>query len=248
MPRFQLRRTAFRLLTSQPRSFVSKPRSFTKATPSALRYYSKPAPIAFQRRWASSEAEAKEQDEEEPITTAEEPALIAEEPLPEEQVEDAIHSDNAAEQSGSETIVDEAAASSDVEPAHQSGEGIRTDTAPSASIPGDESTSKINSAAESIKAAVSNASATIAETASNVTGMGSGSAGSYQGRSDSFSSRSNGAPVEPKSTVYIGNLFFDVTENDLIKELTRFGTVTKCRLIRDSRGLSKGFVLARLAC
>ena len=45
---------------------------------------------------------------------------------------------------------------------------------------------------------------------------------------------------EPKSTIYIGNLFFDVTENDLSKELSRFGTVKKVRLMRDARGLSKG--------
>jgi nucleolin len=46
----------------------------------------------------------------------------------------------------------------------------------------------------------------------------------------------------PKPTIYIGNLFFDVTENDLVKELARFGTITNCRLMRDSRGLSKGYV------
>lgn len=46
-----------------------------------------------------------------------------------------------------------------------------------------------------------------------------------------------------KPTIYIGNLFFDVTETDLVKEFARFGTVTKCRIVRDSRGLSKGLVL-----
>ncbi|KAK5208725.1 hypothetical protein LTR99_001243 [Exophiala xenobiotica] len=44
-----------------------------------------------------------------------------------------------------------------------------------------------------------------------------------------------------KRTLYIGNLFFDVTENDLVKEFARFGTVTKAKIVRDSRGLSKGF-------
>ncbi|RMZ91864.1 hypothetical protein DV736_g885, partial [Chaetothyriales sp. CBS 134916] len=47
--------------------------------------------------------------------------------------------------------------------------------------------------------------------------------------------------AEPKETIYIGNLFFDVTENDIKKELSRFGNVVGCRLLRDSRGLSKGF-------
>ena len=47
----------------------------------------------------------------------------------------------------------------------------------------------------------------------------------------------------PKPTVYIGNLFFDVTESDLVKEFTRFGTVSAAKVIRDSRGLSKGYVI-----
>lgn len=47
---------------------------------------------------------------------------------------------------------------------------------------------------------------------------------------------------QKKPTVYVGNLFFDITESDLVKEFTRFGTITRAKLIRDSRGLSKGFV------
>lgn len=178
--------------------------------------------------------EAK-QDEEEPTVTAEEPS-------PQEEVEDTIHADNAAEQSGSEAAINEAAASSQAEPVHQSGEGLRTDTSPSVSIPGDESTSKINAAAESIKETVSNAAGSFGEAARGAMGMGSNSAHSTGGRSDFVDRSSKGALVEPKSTIYIGNLFFDVTENDLVKELSRFGTITKCRLIRDSRGLSKGYV------
>ena len=46
----------------------------------------------------------------------------------------------------------------------------------------------------------------------------------------------------PKETIYVGNLFFDVTEEDLKRELSRFGPVQKCRLMRDGRGLSKGYV------
>ncbi|EXJ88301.1 hypothetical protein A1O1_05231 [Capronia coronata CBS 617.96] len=57
----------------------------------------------------------------------------------------------------------------------------------------------------------------------------------------------SGAPAgwnglfERKPTLYIGNLFFDVTETDLVKEFARFGTVTRCKIVRDTRGLSKGF-------
>lgn len=48
-------------------------------------------------------------------------------------------------------------------------------------------------------------------------------------------------PPTPRSSVYVGNLFFDVTESDLKKAFDSFGTIGDCRLIRDARGLSKGF-------
>ena len=51
-----------------------------------------------------------------------------------------------------------------------------------------------------------------------------------------------------KPTIYIGNLFFDVTESDLVKEFTQFGTITKCKIIRDSRGLSKGYATEDSDC
>jgi RNA recognition motif-containing protein len=51
----------------------------------------------------------------------------------------------------------------------------------------------------------------------------------------------DGEGFQKKSTLYVGNLFFDVTEADLTKEFAQFGTVTRCKMIRDGRGLSKGF-------
>lgn len=50
-------------------------------------------------------------------------------------------------------------------------------------------------------------------------------------------------PPVPNPSVYVGNLFFDVTENDLQKEFSRFGEIKNVRIIRDPRGLSKGYVL-----
>lgn len=47
-------------------------------------------------------------------------------------------------------------------------------------------------------------------------------------------------PATPKPSIYVGNLFFDVTDNDLSKEFSRFGTIKSVRLIKDVRGLSKG--------
>jgi nucleolin len=195
-----LRRTALRLLSSPPTSLLSKPRSISTVTPSALRYPRQPTQIAFQRRWATSEAEAKKGDENTPISELQ--------PTPQEEVENAIHSDNAAE------------------PAESA-----TSQSPHASS-GEQS---VDSATKTASETAASAASTVKEVAQSATSALTGS----EQRQDQGQRRS-GQIGEPKPTIYIGNLFFDVTENDLVKELARFGTILKCRLMRDSRGLSKG--------
>lgn len=44
----------------------------------------------------------------------------------------------------------------------------------------------------------------------------------------------------PKTTLYIGNLFFDVTAEDLRKQFEKFGAVENALIVHDARGLSKG--------
>lgn len=44
----------------------------------------------------------------------------------------------------------------------------------------------------------------------------------------------------PKTTLYIGNLFFDVTAEDLRKQFEKFGAVENAMIVHDARGLSKG--------
>ncbi|KAL8661077.1 MAG: hypothetical protein Q9202_005949 [Teloschistes flavicans] len=51
---------------------------------------------------------------------------------------------------------------------------------------------------------------------------------------------SPGNPV-PGPSVYIGNLFFDVKEEDLRQEFQKCGEIESIKLILDNRGLSKGF-------
>ncbi|KAF3481981.1 C6 transcription factor [Arthroderma uncinatum] len=48
-------------------------------------------------------------------------------------------------------------------------------------------------------------------------------------------------PPTPKCTLYIGNILFDVTAEDLKNVSSQFGTVVNTRVIYDSRGLSRGF-------
>ena len=204
--RFHLRRTALRIL-SPSTSFLSKPRSITTATPSALRVPRQSATSLFQRRWATGEAEAKE---EVPISELQ--------PTAQEEVENAIHSDNAADS----TPPIETEAGGDPE-------NLRTESVTEAE-PG------------TVESAIKSASQTAANAASAVGEAARSAASAFGGRG--FAPRSTSARNqtigEPKPTIYVGNLFFDVTENDLVKELARFGTITRCRLMRDSRGLSKG--------
>lgn len=139
----------------------------------------------------------------------ENPPISEFQPTPEEEVENAIHSDNATETA-------EIAALEDSQDGTRE-QGIIDST--------------INAARETVVGVASN----VTETADSARAAVAGS-----GLRQDHGQRRTGQIGEPKPTIYIGNLFFDVTENDLVKELSRFGTILKCRLMRDSRGLSKG--------
>lgn len=192
-----LRRTAFRILSSTPsKSFLTKPRSISTLTPSTLRIKQQPSVFAFQRRWATDEAEAKKEGEE--GTT-----IIAEEATPAQEAE----------------------AAAEAEPAELAQEG---ETGRSAVA---ESEAPASEDAE--RSSISQSVARVAETVKEHAGSALSGVSRPFGR--------NLQEVTPKPSVYIGNLFFDVTAEDLKNEFSRFGTVTQCRLINDARGLSKGF-------
>lgn len=48
--------------------------------------------------------------------------------------------------------------------------------------------------------------------------------------------------VQPSTGLYIGNLLFEVTEEDLQREFSQFGTIRTVTIARDARNLSKGYV------
>ncbi|KAL9576008.1 MAG: hypothetical protein Q9212_007472 [Teloschistes hypoglaucus] len=77
------------------------------------------------------------------------------------------------------------------------------------------------------------AAAKVKETAEDA--FGSSDEGTAYG--SSFRKRGS-APV---SSIYIGNLFFDVKEQDLRDEFSKCGEIESIKLIMDNRGLSKGF-------
>lgn len=95
----------------------------------------------------------------------------------------------------------------------------------------DDVTSRASDAAESVAQAMGSARDTVTDAA--------GAAAGSVGLGFSRGATSN-AP--PSKSLYVGNLFFDVTVEDLKKEFQRFGTVNDIRVIVDNRGLSKGYV------
>lgn len=44
----------------------------------------------------------------------------------------------------------------------------------------------------------------------------------------------------PRPTLFISNLFYDITADDFRKEMEKFGTVERCSIVHDNRGISKG--------
>lgn len=205
-----------RLLTTQSVCIATRPRNITTfaSLPSRSSRFS--APIQLQRRWASGEAEAKK-EEELPISQLQ--------PTPQEEVENAVHEDNAGKE-----LTD-----ADAQGATSTSSATEPQVAESANL--SEATDDATTTAtepESVRATVDrtpsarDAAATLTE---GITDRGTMDA-----------RRPFKEPATPKATVYVGNLFFDVTENDLAKEFQRYGEVKKTRLIRDVRGLSKGSV------
>ena len=51
---------------------------------------------------------------------------------------------------------------------------------------------------------------------------------------------------EPSTTVYVGNLYFDVRSEDLKKEFERAGPIEEAKVVMDHRGLSKGYTTLNL--
>ena len=97
----------------------------------------------------------------------------------------------------------------------------------------DSVSKKASSAADSITSSARSAQDTISGAAGAVSGFeGSSSSSPFSRREAS----------EPSNNLYIGNLFFDVTEDMLGRELEKAGTVISAKIIMDGRGLSKGYV------
>jgi RNA recognition motif-containing protein len=68
-----------------------------------------------------------------------------------------------------------------------------------------------------------------------------------EGRSDGNASTgstkrlSTLTPAAPSKTLYVGNLYYEVTEDQLTRVFSRFGTISSVKVVFDNRGMSRGF-------
>ncbi|KAL8784945.1 MAG: hypothetical protein Q9213_003687, partial [Squamulea squamosa] len=88
----------------------------------------------------------------------------------------------------------------------------------------------------------SSAAGKVKETASNAYDTIAGGSGPGPQRGYDSGSASTSRPYDspPSKSIYVGNLFFDVREDDLRKKFEECGTIENVKLIMDNRGLSKG--------
>ena len=106
---------------------------------------------------------------------------------------------------------------------------------PAENVEESEAASSAESATERATASVRSAAQTASETVTGATQSLADIAGMGSQPSDAF-----GEAPKTSNVVYVGNLFFDVKEEDLQNEFTRAGPVVNTKIIVDGRGLSKG--------
>ena len=99
-----------------------------------------------------------------------------------------------------------------------------------------EAASSTESATERATASVKSAAQTASETVTGATQ----SIAEVAGMGSQVSDPDSDAPKR-SNVVYVGNLFFDVKEEDLQNEFARAGRVVSTKIVLDARGLSKGF-------
>ena len=104
--------------------------------------------------------------------------------------------------------------------------------------------STLSSSTETVSNTASRAAEAAAASAQTIRGYAAdaaSAAGVGASAAEAIAGRSGGEGGAQAHTLYVGNLFFDVTEDTLKKEFQRFGVVSMVRIIYDGRGLSKGY-------
>ena len=120
-------------------------------------------------------------------------------------------------------------------------ESTQTESSSAPALADTEEQSTIASAVSSTAETVERRAAGAFDAATQTTEATDAAANStfaFERRSKTFDSTNT-----PNTTLYIGNLFFEVTDDQLKKVFSRFGAVTKSSIVYDNRGLSRGYVL-----
>ena len=112
--------------------------------------------------------------------------------------------------------------------------------ASSISSAADTVSTKASDIAGSVSAAAENARESVAD-ATQAASDYAGSARKVMGRPLSTDGPRR-TPAPPSATLYVGNLYFDVTQDQLREQFEEVGAVANCKIVYDSRGLSKGYV------
>jgi hypothetical protein len=84
------------------------------------------------------------------------------------------------------------------------------------------------------------ATSAAADVASAIAGAASSAAAAVGLTRPARGSNATGGQPSPNSTLYIGNIFFEVNEQSLEDHFARYGKIKKTRIVYDARGLSKG--------
>ncbi|KAL8762298.1 MAG: hypothetical protein Q9184_001667 [Pyrenodesmia sp. 2 TL-2023] len=215
-PRIGLRRIASRVLLSPSTSTPCRSRAFNTVSVITTRSKIQSLPISrLQRRFVSEEAH-----------TQSEPSA--------DRSEEGQHGDNSIAASSQESQP----------PAEEHSAKEYPFKAPQSPSEGQSAESEqprtvgelASAAAEKTKEAASSAYSSVTGLNASETSSRSG----FDGRNPA-GPRYNGPQTPPSPTLYVGNLFFDVGEEDLRREFGKIGPIESVKLIKDNRGLSKGF-------
>lgn len=225
IPRFCLRRAACRALSSPSPSISFQSRPISTLKSSVLRTARPTSFAPFQSRFASGE-----------VTQAEPEADGATE---------AQHGENSIAASSNEQPTEPATDSTSQQTSTQESE--TQETLNSADHESQSVISAMISAAGTVPNKVSETTERAAQAvgASTESVKRSAAKAAHAAGLTSSSDEVDDAKSATSNQLYIGNLFFDVSEDLIRQTMQRFGTVKSVRIIYDGRGLSKGYAYNR---
>lgn len=198
-------------------SLASKARPITSITPFYSRLQqSRQLVSPLQKRWASEDATQSE-------------------PTADRETE-AQHGDNSIAASSEAQSSEPGTAQTSTEVGTAAGEQAPESAAAQESAEATNAAEEQNaSLADTAKSTASAVAGKLSDAANQV----GAAASSAMGTTSSLESAPASAGADPK-TLYVGNLFFDVKEDDLKREFAKAGNVLKVKIVYDQRGLSKG--------